>query len=228
MKRLALATCLLASAAAANALMLLRPQASLEVRTGEVEIQMGSQRLMVPRALIRDHAQMQGGRLERLDLVMQADTLEALPPVDARRPERKPPEHVSVVLTPSDDRLGSIDMFGKVYARFLSGETTASPAGLMLRRFREKTPYEDRELYLGVGTGKTFVALCPLPEAHDKEPCTTTFRFSGMDMELRFAPARLSQWRKITEHAFALVDEMTASPEVKANRIPLPAEAAEN
>jgi hypothetical protein len=130
------------------------------------------------------------------------------------------------VLTPSDDRLSSIDMFGKVYARFLSGETAPAPAGLMVRRFREKTPYEDRELYLGVGTGKTFVALCPLPEAHDKEPCTTTFRFTGIDMELRFAPSRLGQWRKITEHAFALMDEMTASPEIKANRIPLPEENA--
>ncbi|MCA0405395.1 MAG: hypothetical protein LCH39_04520 [Proteobacteria bacterium] len=223
MKRLAIATCLLASAAAANALIVLRPQATLEPLAGETKVELGGHRLLVPRALIRDHAQMQGGRLDRLDLVMLAEGLAPLPPVDAKRPEAAPPERVALVLTPSDDRLSSIDMFGKVYARFLSGETMPTPSGLMLRRFREKTPYEDRELYLGVGTGRTFVALCPLPEAQAKEPCTTTFRLAGLDMELRFSAARLPQWRRMTEHAFSLMEEMTRE-QVEANRIPLPPE----
>lgn len=223
MKRLALATCLLVSAAAANALIALRPQAAIEPQVGEIAVELGGHRLLVQRALIRDHAQMQGGRLDRLDLVMLAEDFSPLPPVDAKRPESAPPEHIALVLTPSDDRFSSIDMFGKVYARFLSGETEPTPSGLMLRRFREKTPYEDRELYLGVGTGRTFVALCPLPEASKKEPCTTTFRLAGIDMELRFSAARLPQWRRMSEHAFTLIEEMSRE-QAEANRIPLPQE----
>ncbi len=209
MKRLLPASSLLACAAMANALMLERPQVQVEGPRGEVEVKLGGTLLRAPRALIRDEAQMQGGRLDRLDLVMVAETLMPLPPVDAKAPEAGLPERFALVLTPAEERLSSIDMFGKVYARFLTGEPQSTGTGLILRRFREKSPYEDRELHLGVGTGRTFVALCPLPEAREAEPCTTSFRTAGLDMELRFPAKRLGQWRRFTETAFGLVEAMT-------------------
>lgn len=223
MKRLALASLVLCAAAAANAMLYLRPVTEVAQPEGAVGVEIGAHRLDVPRALMRDPAQRAGGRLARLDLVVAPADFAPLPPVDARTPESATPEHVSLVLTAPDDRLPSIDMFGKVYARFIASETLAGPAGLMQRRFREKTPYEDRELYLGVGTGRTFVALCPLPEAREKEPCTTTFRLGGIDLEMSFPAHQLPQWRAMSEQAFALVEGLLHE-ERSANRVALPPE----
>jgi hypothetical protein len=232
MKRLALATTLLLGAMAANAALVLRPQSVIEPPQGDTHADIGERKLVVPRALMRDPAQMGGGRLDRLDIVLGLTDFSPLPVPDAKTPEKAPPERLAIVITPAQDGLSSIDMFGKVYARFLSGETQAAPAGLMLRHFREKTPYEDRELYLGVGTGRTFVALCPRPAApgaiktpdtSDKEPCVTTFRLAGLDMALRFPASHLGQWRRITETAFTLLEQMVQE-DGSTNRVALPEE----
>lgn len=234
MKRLALATTLLLGAMAANAALMLRPQSVVEPQQGDVRVEIGPRQLVVARALIRDPAQMGGGRLDRLDIVLGIDTLAPLPAPDAKAPEKTPPERLGIVITPAQEGLSAIDMFGKVYARFLSSETQAAPAGLMLRRFREKTPYEDRDLYLGVGTGRTFVALCPRTQTLDKssdgtappreqEPCITTFRLAGLDMALRFPATHLGQWRRITQSAFLLLDQMVQL-DGNDNRVPLPQE----
>lgn len=224
MKRLALATTLLLGAMAANAALMLRPQSVVETPLGDVGVDIGPRRLNVPRALMRDPAQMSGGRLDRLDIVVGIEDFAPLPAPNAKTPEKAPPQRLAIVITPTQEGLSSIDMFGKIYARFLSGEALVAPSGLMLRRFREKTPYEDRELYLGVGTGRTFVALCPLREEQnqlEKEPCITTFRLAGLDMTLRFPPAQLDQWRRITQSAFLLFDQMVQQ-EGNDNRVPLP------
>ena len=226
MKRLALATTLLLGAMAANAALMLRPQSVVETPHGDVGVDIGPRRLNVPRALMRDPAQMSGGRLDRLDIVVGIEDFAPLPAPNAKTPEKAPPQRLAIVITPTQEGLSSIDMFGKIYARFLSGETLAAPSGLMLRRFRDKTPYEDRELYLGVGTGRTFVALCPLREEQnqpEKEPCITTFRLAGLDMTLRFPPGQLNQWRRITQSAFLMLDQMVQQ-DGSDNRVPLPQE----
>jgi hypothetical protein len=231
MKRLALATTLLLGAMAANAALVLRPQTVIETPQGDARIEMGPHQLLVSRALMRDPAQMAGGRLDRLDLVLGMETFAPLPAPSAKTPEKAPPERLAIVLTPAQEGFSSIDMFGKVYARFLSSENLPAPAGLMQRRFRDKTPYEDRVLYLGVGTGRTFVALCPLPQPAepDKEPCVSSFRIAGLDMALRFPAAHLGQWRRITETAFTLLETITqeeprTQDEPGENRVALPPE----
>lgn len=224
MKRLLFTSALLASAIAANAALYYRPETVMETPQGVVQADIGPRRLSVPRALMRDPAQMSGGRLDRLDLVLGIEHLGPLPAPNAKSPEAAPPERLAIVVTPAENGLSSIDMFGKVYARFLAADTRPSPTGLMLRRFRDNTPYQDRELYLGVGTGRTFVALCPLPEAREQEPCTTSFRLAGLDMELRFNARHLNQWRRFTEGAFALMERMVADEQPDRERIPLPPE----
>lgn len=223
MKRLALASLVLCVAAAANAMLYLRPQGEVSAPEGAAQVTIGAHKLTVPRALMRNPAQPAGGRLAKLDLVVNPVDFSPLPPVDARAPEKATPEHVSLILSTPDERLPSIDMFGKVYARVMKPETLSGPSGLVMRRFRDKTPYEDRELYLGVGTGRTFVALCPLAEAQEKEPCTTTFRLGTLDLEMSFPARQLPQWRSLTEQAFALVESFLED-ERNANRVALPPE----
>jgi hypothetical protein len=78
-------------------------------------------------------------------------------------------------------------------------------------RFRQGTPYEDRELYLGVGGRRPFVALCPMDAHREMEPCLTTLRFGELDVELRFNARHLPEWRRILEDSTALLERLPAS-----------------
>lgn len=208
MKRLVIALALFGTALGANAALFLRDTGSTTMPTGQAQIDLGRLALNVPRALIRDRAQMAGGRLDRLDLAVNAVTFQPLPPATASDPVRPLPERLSIILVPARGEALAVDLFQTVYARFLTREAGANPGGLVLRRFRQGTPYEDRELYLGVGGGRPFVALCPLETHRGTEPCTTTFRIGALDAELRFHARHLPEWRRLMQDSAALVEAL--------------------
>lgn len=205
MKQILLALGLIGVALGANAALYLRTDKGAEAVTGASRVTLGGKVLNVPRALIRDRAQMAGGRLDRLDLALAPATLGALAQPSPLEAEARLPDHLALVIAPQSGEPGSADLFQNVYARFLARETWSNPGGLVMRRFRPGTPYEDRELYLGVGGKKSFVALCPLEALRETEPCTTSFRQDGLDIEMRFNARHLPDWRRLTAAAGDLV-----------------------
>lgn len=213
MKRFLLALLLFGTALAAHAALWLRSAATLPEAKGFSTVVLGERSLMVPQAMIRDHAQWGGGRLERLDLAMNAADFSPLPPLRADSPDRQTSERLSLTLTQADATPDTFSLFQTVYARFLSAETLASPGGLAMRRFRPGTPYEDREIYIGAGARQPFVALCPR-EAHlrEIEPCTTLLRRDGLNIEMRFQARHLPEWRNLLAGTLTLVGQLTAGP----------------
>lgn len=224
MKRLVLALALFGTALGANAALLLRSDPAAEVLSGSVEISLSNRKITVPRALIRDRAQMAGGRLDRLDLAMGIPDFSPIPQPSARDPNQPMPDRLSLVLrATSADTPDAMTLFQTVYARFLARETWSNPGGLVMRRFRQGTPYEDRELYIGAGGRQIFIALCPQERAsaseqpqasapqvslRDIEPCTMLLRQGGLDAEVRFNARHLPEWRKLTAASLDLMTKL--------------------
>lgn len=218
MKRLVLALALLGTALGANAALFLRADGSAEPLAGTVDVTLSGTRITVPRALIRDRAQMAGGRL---DLAVTTADFAPVPPPSAREPNRPVPEHLVLMLTATHAaNPDATDLFQTLYARFLGRETWSNPGGLVMRRFRPGTPYEDRELYIGAGGRRIFIALCPQDAHRDIEPCTALLRQDGLDAELRFNARHLPEWRRIAASSLALMSSLTADQGAKAAQVP--------
>jgi hypothetical protein len=207
---------LLGLAFAANAAWLLREPSKPQPLTGTAEIDLGGLPLKVSRALIFDPAQHGGGRLLRLDLALDRKTFEPLPPPSLTNDNLSMSQRLHLVLTNPGLQAAPADQLQQLYGRFLLAETQNTPTGLMLRRFRPGTPYEDRELFIGAGQfggglGRLFIALCPKSGMLDIEPCTAKLRHEGMDIELRFPAQALPDWKRISTEAFRIVGTMRGS-----------------
>lgn len=207
MKQLVLALALLGTALGANAALYLHAQGEPAPVTGTARIDLGGRPIEIARALIRDPAQSAGGRLDRVDLMVQAADFTPMPRMSAKEPRRPMPDGVSILLSAAGSTPDPAELFQNVYARFLARETWSNPGGLAMRRFRSGTPYEDRELYLGAGGKRVFIALCPLDNHREVEPCTSVLRQDGLDIELRFHARLLPEWRRLTASALALTTE---------------------
>lgn len=83
------------------------------------------------------------------------------------------------------------------YARFLTPTVWSNPGGLVVRGFRKGSPYEGDELYVSVPDGRGFAARCPVETAQSglDEPCRVTFRHRGVDVNIRFPRAIVSDWQ---------------------------------
>jgi hypothetical protein len=204
-----LATGLLGLAVAANAALLLRAPAPTTLPDGEVKIDLAGLPLMVERALIAEPAQQAGGRLTRLDLQLSRADYRPLPVRLPKKAGEPLPETLHLVFTNPGPKAPPADQLQQIYARFLAPETTQANAGLVMRRFRPGTPYEDRELYIGAGSlggslGRLFIALCPRG-VREVEPCIVRLRQDGVEAELRFPVRALGEWRRMGTETISLI-----------------------
>lgn len=176
---------------------------------GHLRVAIAGRMLEIPRAYLRPGGDARGGRV---DLVVK---LADFTPPDTDQTEEKRPDLLFLTLRPGDDSPDIGTMLQTVYARFLSGERATHPAGLSVHFFRAGTPYEDRALYIGAG-GVPFLALCP--KAVDFEPCLSKLRFEAIDLDLRFSPAKLDEWRRFVPMTVQFVAYLAA----QGQRIPVP------
>lgn len=197
MIRILLALGLFCLALGANAALYLRTGGTAPAPSGDTRITLGETEISVPRSFIRDPAQIAGGRLDRLDMAVNIADFSALPPPSTTKPFAIPPDRLTVLLGSAQGQTGPAEQFQLLYARFLSKETWSNPGGLVMRRFRAGTPYEDREIYLGAGGSRLFIAICPREQQAGIEPCVTQIRVDGLDAELRFDARHLPDWRRI-------------------------------
>ena len=213
MMRILVALSLLLVALGANAALYFRESLEPAPLTGTSKITLAGQSkqsglpITVPKALIRDRTHVAGGRLERLDLAVAIADFSPLPQPSPRRPDARLPDRLALILTAATGTAGPADQFQTLYARFLTGETWSNPGGLIMRRFKTGTPYEDREIYIGAGTGRLFIALCPREAIKGIEPCTANLRQDGVDIELRFDARYLPDWRRFTGETTRLIGE---------------------
>jgi hypothetical protein len=211
MMRIILPSVLLLVAIAANAALYLRPEETAPAITGSARITLGSTTLAVPRAVLANSAQWGGGRMERVDITLRADDFAPLPPRLPSEAHLPMPERVQIRLSVAAPNSGAAERFQLLYSRFVSAETLMRPDGLVTRRFRAGTPYEDLEIHLGAGIGQHFYALCPKPDTRSGapapiEPCTAILSAPGITAELRFPVSRLGEWKRIGTKSAELLE----------------------
>lgn len=207
MTRIMLALALFCLALGANAALYLRTGEEPSMLTGSSRVMLGETEIAVPRSLIRDPAQVAGGRLERLDIAVKLADFSALPTPSATKPFEEMPDRLTILLGAAQGQTGPAEQFQILYARFLSKETWSNPGGLVMRRFRPGTPYEDREIYLGAGGSRLFIAICPREQHQAIEPCVTQIRIDGLDAEMRFNARYLPEWRRIVSETTKHIGE---------------------
>jgi hypothetical protein len=179
-------------------------------RTAPVSVAIGGARLSLDPALLRNPDQRQGGRFERLDLALLLPDFKPAGSLDARdlaRPDRDI-DMLFVTLVPQDETLDPADRPAQLYARFLEPGAPAPELGLIHRRFAAGSPYETEDLYLAPPEGRLFAARCrsdPKPELEPGSACLHEFRTHGLDVLLRFAPARLAYWDRLVDRVHALI-----------------------
>jgi hypothetical protein len=154
-----------------------------------------------------------GGRLDRLELAVTfpdfraaGGATSALPPDDEADPSRS----TSVVLTirPEDEAIDPEERTEKLHARFLESGVWQEDAGLVMRRFEKGSPYDHEELHFAPPDGRAFAARCMRPTQPPSDlpsTCLSTIRTEGLDVDLRFPPAILPQWKRLIEGAQRLV-----------------------
>jgi hypothetical protein len=152
-----------------------------------------------------------GGRLDHLDL---AAFFPAFTPageagdIDSKTDLSERYEKlVFVTLRPADPGLDPSERPAKLYDRFLEPDGWSHPGGLIARAFQAGSPFEGQELYFVAPEGRVFAARCGRSDQAQKTPnsCVYDFRLGGLDVEVRFPAALLSEWEKLNAGVRGLI-----------------------
>jgi hypothetical protein len=173
-----------------------------------VAVTVGNARMIVASTLFRVPEQIKGGTLARLDLALDAKSLE--PAGSLATQSFKAAGLIFVSMEEARDGTDPASRAEDLYSRFLEPETTEGPDELVRRRFRAKSPYNDEELYMAAPDGRAFTARCGPMEARSMPPtCLWLVRHKGLDIQVRFAPEHLSDWQKIAVGIFDLLASLS-------------------
>lgn len=182
--------------------------------TGGVDVVIvGDTTLSYPAAYARPRLNRDIARLDRLDL---AATFPDFTPAGEARDllteadlADRAARVVFIALTPDDKSLDPAERPATLYAPFLEPMGFAKANGLVMRRFQPGTPYEGEDLYMTPPEGHAFWARCPrAAQSGPQEPCFTEFRWSGLNVALRFSPTLLGDWERLGEAAKTFVKSL--------------------
>jgi hypothetical protein len=173
-------------------------------------VSIGATLFNVPAAAIRMNIQRHSGPQERVDLSFAFPSLE---PPDA--PKRVSADAVAEAVQPIDriflsiaahhDTLAPDARVRTIYPRYLGQAATPAIDGLMLRVFRDGTPYSGEDLFLA-GTPE-LSARCTR-DAATPGMCLSERRIEGADLTFRFPRSWLAQWRDVANAMDRLTEKM--------------------
>jgi hypothetical protein len=177
-----------------------------ELTNRPVSIQIGKVPLVVPANQIRVTEQRIGGALWRLDLALDAATLSK--PGSLQMPK----DSIFITVEPSGEGTDPVNRTEELYSRFLTADATPLESGLVKRIFRDKSPYNDEELYISAPDGRAFAARCGPVNARNIEPvCLWLVRHRGLDIQIRFDPSHLPRWEALAAGFFDRLAAMRQS-----------------
>lgn len=161
--------------------------------------------LRVDPRLARTPADLANPAPQELDLVL---AMPDLSPAGAKANSTPLEKLVFLTLRPRDEKIEPRDKPARLYARFLKQGVEAHPAGLILRRFEQGSPYDGEQLYMTPPEGRSFWARCA--SASDQLPatCISEARIAGLDIRLRFKPEMLAEWETVAAGVVRMVEQM--------------------
>lgn len=109
-----------------------------------------------------------------------------------------PKAQIIVALTAPDQAVAPADRPRLIYARFLSGDASTFGGNLVLRSFRDDTPYAGEVLLLAPPEGRSFAARCGRHDGGPVAPsCSAELRRNGLDVQLQMAKVDVRHWERI-------------------------------
>jgi hypothetical protein len=154
----------------------------------------------VPPAAIRLAAQRHAGPQERLDLAFLWPSLSP-PDPDAKPALSEEPnalDRLFVTIAAADGTLPPAERINAIFRRYLSDERFESPDGLTIISFRDGTPYQGEDLYLGAAAAERFMTRCTRPGAGGMPGmCLYEQRIGAASVTIRFPRDWLTDWRAL-------------------------------
>jgi hypothetical protein len=171
-------------------------------------VSIGATLFNVPTAAIRMKIQRHSGPQERVDLSFVFPSLE--PPdapkrvsADAVEEAVQPIDRIFLSIAAHHDTLAPDARVRTIYPRYLEQVATPGVDGLMLRVFRDSTPYSGEDLFLA--STPELSARCTR-DAATPGMCLSERRIDGADLTFRFPRSWLAQWRDVAN----AMDRLTA------------------
>jgi hypothetical protein len=171
-------------------------------------VSVGATLFNVPTAAVRVKIQRHSGPQERVDLSFTYPSLE--PPeapkrvsADTVEEKAQPIDRIFVSIAAHHDSLAPDARLRTIYPRYLERASTPLDDGLMLRAFRDGTPFGGEDLFLA--TAPAFNARCTR-DAATPGMCLAESRIDGADLTFRFPRSWLSRWRDVA----GAMDRLTA------------------
>jgi hypothetical protein len=153
----------------------------------------------VPPAAIRVPLQRRAGPQERIDLAFLWPEL--TPPDPTAKPalheEPLTFDRLFISLAASSGALSAAERFRQIYPRYFADGQFAGPDGLIVKRFRDGTPYQGDDLFYDPTMQNAFMARCSRPGAGETPGiCLVEQRIAAaVDVTIRFPRDWLIEWR---------------------------------
>lgn len=164
-----------------------------------VDVTVGRDRLSIPANMFRFTDQRRGGPQARVDLFLKLPDLTGWHEADADAFNEVGPQSpiVFVALTPREGMRDPAQRFVEVYQRFVEGPAVDGPDGLVGRRLRVGSGYDDETIYVENGRGP-YTARCFAETGGAPPTCLMEF-WAGRDLvaQARFRKHWLEHWRVI-------------------------------
>jgi hypothetical protein len=157
----------------------------------------------VPPAAIRVALQRHAGPQERIDLAFLWPEL--IPPDPTVKPAlRQEPltfDRLFISLAGFSGALSTVERFRQIYPRYFADGQFAGPDGLIVKRFRDGTPYQGDDLFYDPTMQDPFMARCSRPGAGETPGiCLVEQRIAGaVDVTVRFPRDWLIEWRTLAK-----------------------------
>lgn len=185
----------------------LQNMATRDEREGPYAFAVGDEQLSLPSGYMRPPAD--DGAIELAAFFPAFAPAGRFDDVDARTDlDDRFQRLVFLELRPADAKVDPAERVSRLYLRFLSETAWSHPGGLIARAFEPGSPYEGDELFFTPPDGRDFAARCRAggPERKTPNTCLAAVRSGGIDAQLRFSAALLSEWPALMAGARGLIE----------------------
>jgi hypothetical protein len=176
----------------------------------KLPLSIGGTLFNVPTAAIRMKVQRHSGSQERVDLSFDFPSLQ--PPDAPRRVSAgnleeamRPVDRIFLSIAAHHDALAPETRVRTIYPRYLEQTSTPGQDGLMMRAFREGSPYSNEDLFFS--DIADISARCTR-DAATPGMCLSERRIDGADLTFRFPRSWLAHWRTVADAMDRLTQQM--------------------
>lgn len=176
-----------------------------------VTIEIGGEFLNLPPELVRFSNQRKPGPKPRVDLALVWPSLGPLDTERAGATETADPSSpvVFVGIEPRENALDTSSRVATVYSRFFAGDQFEGPAGLVGRRMKAGSGYDDELIFFEPGSVRPFAARCfALKQETVATVCLREVLIGrNLVATYRFRFGLLQSWPELDERMSALFDD---------------------